>query len=158
MIINNKFETPYNKFPPAESLPILSRPLVNSKLTEEFWKITKNIFEKTLKEDFGKDNQKLKNNNNKNLKSNEITNSTNNNINNINKDNNIKDVKDNNSNNYNLNVDNEKKIYIEKYKLLKRKNDNLNNIILQQEEENKLIVKRIEELETILNNKNFNII
>ena len=156
MIINNKFETPYNKFPPAESLPILSRPLVNSKLTEEFWKITKNIFEKTLKEDFAKDNQKLKNNN-KNLKSNEITNA-NNNINNINKDNNIKDVKENNSNSNNLNVENEKKIYIEKYKLLKRKNDNLNNIILQQEEENKLIVKRIEELETILNNKNFNII
>ena len=88
MIINKKFESPYNKFPPQDSLPILSRPLVNSTLTDKFWKTTRYIFEKTLKEDFT-DKKNLntcehKNKNNtkdKNIKSDELTNNNNRNNN-----------------------------------------------------------------------------
>ena len=160
MIINNQFESPYNKFPPQDSLPILSRPLVNSRLTDKFWKTTKYIFEKTLKEDFTNKNYDIKNKNNikdKNIKSDELTN----NKNNINNNEDINKEK-NNLNCYNnsnkLNEENEKKIYIEQFKALKLKNEKLDNIILQQEEENKLIIKKIEELKTILKNRNYNII
>ena len=122
MIINNKFEDPYNKFPPNDYIPILSRPLVNAKLTSKFWKVTKNIFITTLKENSDKldDIQDNKNNGND-----------------IEKD---------------INEKEEKKKYIELCKILKLKNEKCDEIILKQEEEYKYLNKKIEELENILNN------
>ena len=64
MIINNNYEAPYNKLPPSDYIPILSRPLVNSKLTDKFWQATKNIFETTLNENSDKiDNKNIYKNN-----------------------------------------------------------------------------------------------
>ena len=133
MIINNNFEEPFNKFPTEDYIPIISRPLVNSKLTNKFWKIAKNILDKTLKEDaFIKDNKY-----NKEFEDN-INDS-------INKDyengNNIKEEEE------------EKRKYIKICKILKLKNEKYDEIILKKEEENKLLVKKIEELEKIINNK-----
>jgi hypothetical protein len=36
MVLNNKFETPYNKFPPEGSVPIISKALVKSQLSNNF--------------------------------------------------------------------------------------------------------------------------
>ena len=124
MIINNNFEAPYNKLPPSDYIPILSRPLVNSKLTDKFWQATKNIFETTLNEDSDKiDNKK----NNKNIYK-------------------------NNKEDY-INGKEEKIKYIEICKILKLKNEKCDEIIAKQEEENQNLIKKVEELENILNNR-----
>ena len=47
----------------------------------------------------------------------------------------------------------QKTIYIEKFKMLKEKNEIFDKIISQQEEENNLLVKKVEELENILKTK-----
>jgi hypothetical protein len=39
-ILNEKFEEPYNKFPPEGSVPILNKALVKSKLTKKFYEET----------------------------------------------------------------------------------------------------------------------
>jgi len=36
MIINNRFEDPYNKFAPEGSIPIISKSIVKSKLSNKF--------------------------------------------------------------------------------------------------------------------------
>ena len=132
MIINNQFEDPYNKFPPNGPIPFLSQPLVKSKLSNKFWKITKNIFAITSKEGF--------------IKSDKTKNFINNNP--INND----DYNDKQNNN-NYKEKDEKTIYIEKFKMLKEKNEIFDKIISQQEEENNLLVKKVEELENILKTK-----
>ena len=164
MIINNRYDDPYNKFPTSEPIPLLSRPLVKSALTEKFWKITQNIFEATLKKDFDNlNNKKTKSNFNRQIKGNNINNEdinftfkNNNNKNNkylnMYKDDNFGDS-DYEKENIKLNEENEKKKYIEKCKLLKLKNENFDKIIYKQEEENKKLIKRIEELEKILNSQ-----
>ena len=153
MIINNNFEDPYNKFPPADFIPSLSRPLVNSKLTNKFWKITKNIFEATLKED----SIELRNKNSKKSIYNNIINNQNYyGVNNINfKQNNYQEKYVNNKykEDNNINEEEEKKKYIEICKSLKSKNDKYDEIISKQEEENKYLVKKVEELENIINIK-----
>ena len=156
MIINNKFEDPYDKFPPSESLPILSRALVNSKLTNKFWKATKKIFEYTLKEETPKINDiKEKEKNPFDI----INNEDNTNKNEENQLNNNRDEIKNIDNNENINKDSNisekelKRFYFEKCQLLKIQNEECNKIILLQEEENKTLIKRIEELEKILNNR-----
>lgn len=37
MIINNRYEEPYNKFPNDGPIPLLSKPIVISKLSKKFW-------------------------------------------------------------------------------------------------------------------------
>ena len=37
MILNNRFEEPYNKFPNDGPIPLLSKPIVKSKLSKKFW-------------------------------------------------------------------------------------------------------------------------
>ena len=125
MIINNNFEDPYNKLPPSDYIPILSRPLVNSRLTDKFWQATKNIFETSLK---GESNETDNKKNNKN-----------------NCKNNIKEGY--------INEKEEKRKYIEICKILKLKNEKCDEIIIKQEEENKILIKKIEELENALNKK-----
>ncbi len=40
MILNNKFEAPYNKFSPEGPIPIISKSVAKSKLTKKFTEIT----------------------------------------------------------------------------------------------------------------------
>ena len=40
MVINNRFEEPYNKFPQDGPIPLLSKPIVISKLSKRFWLYT----------------------------------------------------------------------------------------------------------------------
>ena len=37
MILNNRFEEPYNNFPNDGPIPLLSKPVVKSKLSKKFW-------------------------------------------------------------------------------------------------------------------------
>ena len=43
MLMNNRIEEPYNKLPKEGPLPILSKTLIKSKLTQKFWENAKNI-------------------------------------------------------------------------------------------------------------------
>ena len=151
MIINNKLEEPYDKLPPAESIPFLSRALVKSNLTKKFWEITQNIFETTLKEeaDIKKKNGPMYNNEHNNKE--KIYYIRNKNANII-KNQNIREKNDNLEEN-----EKEKKKYMEKCKLLIIKNKTYDKIILQQYEENKNLIKKLKELENCLNKNGVNI-
>ena len=48
MILNNKFEEPYNKFPPEGPLPFLSLSLVKSKLSPKIFNYSKFVFNSPL--------------------------------------------------------------------------------------------------------------
>lgn len=71
MILNNRFEEPYSRFAPESSLPLLSKTLVKSRLSNKFWKCTEKIYDDT---NVNK-NKQIQNEDNNN------TNSTNTNIN-----------------------------------------------------------------------------
>ena len=47
MILNNRYEIPYNKFADDGPLCLLSKTYVKSKLSKKFWKATKHIYEST---------------------------------------------------------------------------------------------------------------
>lgn len=47
MIINQRIEEPYKKFPPSGPLPQLSKTLVKSKLTKKFWESTRHIYDES---------------------------------------------------------------------------------------------------------------
>ena len=47
MILNNRFEEPYSRFAPESSLPLLSKTLVKSRLSNKFWKCTEKIYDDT---------------------------------------------------------------------------------------------------------------
>ena len=49
MLINNRVEEPYSRFPPEGHLPILNKTLVKSKLSQKFYKQTKYIYEPNSK-------------------------------------------------------------------------------------------------------------
>lgn len=51
MIINKKFEEPFDKTPKEDELPIISQTLINSRLTPKFWKTAKKILDSNLIED-----------------------------------------------------------------------------------------------------------
>jgi hypothetical protein len=44
MILNNIFESPYNKFAPEGAVPIISKSLVKARLSPKFYEITSNEF------------------------------------------------------------------------------------------------------------------
>ena len=48
MTINNRFEEPYNKFPKDGPIPLLSKPLVISKLSKKFWLYTQYLRNQNL--------------------------------------------------------------------------------------------------------------
>lgn len=76
MILNNRFEEPYSRFAPESSLPLLSKTLVKSRLSNKFWKCTEKIYDDT---NVNK-NKQIQNEDNNNTNSTNI----NTNINNIN--------------------------------------------------------------------------
>lgn len=47
MVINNRYEEPYNKFPDDGPLILLSKPLILSKLSKKFWYYTKYLPQET---------------------------------------------------------------------------------------------------------------
>ena len=47
MILNNRYEEPYNKFADDGPLCSLSKTYIKSKLSKKFWKATKNIYDST---------------------------------------------------------------------------------------------------------------
>ena len=98
MILNNRYEEPYNKFPKDGPIPLLSKSIVKSKLSKKFWLYSQYLQNENLinnEDDFSSlDNYNI--NNNDNEENNNI------NINNNNKEypqknyinnNNINDIK-----------------------------------------------------------------
>lgn len=64
MILNNKFEAPYNKFAPEGAVPIISKALVKSRLSNKFFEITNGELNKEEKEK-NEDEEYLENINNR---------------------------------------------------------------------------------------------
>ena len=169
MIINNRFEEPYNKFPQDGPIPLLSKPIVISKLSKKFWLYTQYLKNENLikseessnekesqinnnynyndfPEDYigeqfqGKDNINIRNN--KNYKNRNMRPKSNNNYGNYMK-------KKNNFQNGNIDEINELN------QIILRLQNELNRqdfIINSQINEKIKLTKRIHELEQVLNN------
>ena len=65
MVINNRFEEPYNKFPKDGPIPLLSKPIIISKLSKKFWLYTQYLRnQNVLKSDDSLDEREYKFNEN----------------------------------------------------------------------------------------------
>jgi len=68
MILNNRYEEPYNKFPKDGPIPLLSKSIVKSKLSKKFWLYSQYLQNENLinnKNDFSSlDNYNINNNDN----------------------------------------------------------------------------------------------
>ena len=147
MILNNRYEEPYNKFADDGPLCSLSKTYIKSKLSKKFLKATKNIYDFTLNYDkqnmTSTRNSKIvrKRTNTPSARSCQINNNEN--------------KKNYFVNNYD-NVNELKKIIAKLEKSLNEKEQ----IIIQQNEEQIILLKKIEQLEKILvslvNQKNIN--
>ena len=161
MIINKHFEEPYNKFAPEGPIPVLSKTIVKSRLSNKFWKNTQKIYDEgnnPEQENLNYDINKINNFN--------LNNALNNNTNDeYEKQNQIKeDLKKNKQNKLksgqkNLNIN-----YAEINEKLKNEIEEMKNIIsnLQNELSKKDMIienqnnekikltKRVEELESVL--------
>ena len=120
MVLNNRFEEPYNKFPGDGPIPLLSKPVVKSKLSKKFWLYSQYLESQNLlksEDDFSSyDNY----NNNINIEDN--NNYNNNNINN--------DMENLNKPNYRINYRRPKTSDIKlSNKNMNRINNNFNNKI-----------------------------
>ena len=58
MIINNRFEEPYNKFPQDGPIPLLSKPIVISQLSKKFWLYTQYLKNENLLKNEDSSNEK----------------------------------------------------------------------------------------------------
>ena len=144
MVLNNRFEEPYNKFPGDGPIPLLSKPVVKSKLSKKFWLYSQYLESQNLlksEDDFSSyDNY----NNNINIEdNNNYNNNINNEMENVNKKNfrinyrrpKTSDIKLNNknmfriNNNLNNNINNNINKYNENRKVnkSKKKYQNKNN-------------------------------
>jgi len=70
MILNNKFESPYNKFAPEGAVPIISKALVKSRLSNKFFEITNGELNREPKEKEDYDDEQYIENINNRIKSN----------------------------------------------------------------------------------------
>ena len=70
MILNNRFEEPYNKFAPDGPIPILSKTLVKSRLSNKFWKCTQKLYEQINNQE-NEENYIEENNDNENFENEE---------------------------------------------------------------------------------------
>ena len=68
MILNNRYEEPYNKFPKDGPIPLLSKSIVKSKLSKKFWLYSQYLQNENLinnEDDFSSlDNYNINNNDN----------------------------------------------------------------------------------------------
>ena len=150
MILNNRYEEPFNKFPTDGPLPLLSKTVIISKLSKRFWLFSQSILNSYLLKD--EENSKNENINNTNYSkiNSKVSNS--------------KEI--NNVNNSKIGALSSKKIGKNQKNNYKQEIDELNNIIFQLQnelnrqdyiiqsqinEKNKLI-KRIYDLEQVLKN------
>ena len=129
MVLNNRFEEPYNKFPGDGPIPLLSKPIVKSKLSKKFWLYSQYLESQNLlksEDDFSSyDNY----NNNINIEDN--NNYNNNNINN--------DMENLNKPNYRINYRRPKTSDIKlSNKNMNRINNNFNNNINKYNKNRKL--------------------
>ena len=177
MILNNRFEEPYNKFPGDGPVPLLSKPIIKSKLSKKFWLYSQYLENQLLinNEDEFSSSDNYDNNNNINYINN------NNNMGNINKKNfkinyrrpKTSEIKLNNKNMNKININNNENRNIKKknnkYQNNKNEIDEINKlndiiynlqcelnrqdfIIKNQINEKKKLQKRIYELEKVLKN------
>ena len=161
MIINKHFEEPYNKFAPEGPIPVLSKTIVKSRLSNKFWKNTQKIYDEVNNPEQENLNYDINKINNLNL-NNALNNNTNDEYE---KQNQIKeDLKKNKQNKLksgqkNLNINyaeiNEKlKNEIEEMKnIISNLQNELNKkdmIIENQNNEKIKLTKRVEELESVL--------
>ena len=163
MILNNRFEEPYNKFAPDGPIPILSKTLVKSRLSNKFWKCTQKLYEQINNQDneenYNEPNNEMEYNNYENeeeipqvqsRQDQKLKNQNNNNMRNKNYN-----VSNSNDRNYinkgNQNYDDEE-IQNLKNIINKLQNDlsKKDSIIQNQKEEKVKLTKRIEELERML--------
>ena len=124
MLINNRIEEPYCRLPPEGPLPILSKILVRSKLTQKFFKYTKYIFEPNSIPPDRLSLLKNKENYDKNHNHNIITKKPENNkFNNKNRNSNLKRSKSNDFKGNNLKyLDYQKKINNDNFNTFKKDN------------------------------------
>jgi hypothetical protein len=148
MILNKRFEEPYNKFAPDGPIPILSKTLVKSRLSNKFWKCTQKLYEQINNQE-NEDNYIEENNDNnfENEEQNEKLKGLNKNIN-KNTNNFI------NERNYEIKNNKQDNSEIENMKMIisKLQNDlSKKDLIIQNQKEEKLkLEKRIDELEKML--------
>ena len=148
MILNKRFEEPYNKFAPDGPIPILSKTLVKSRLSNKFWKSTQKLYEQINNQE-NEDNYIEENNDNnfENEEQNERLKGLNKNINkNTNNFNNERNYEIKNNKQDNSEIENMKMI------ISKLQNDlNKKDLIIQNQKEEKVkFEKRIDELEKML--------
>ena len=168
MIINNRFEEPYNKFPKDGPIPLLSKPIVISKLSKRFWLYTQYLRNQNiLKNDDSVDEKEYKFNENNNFNYSEDNNigqhfqriennNFKNNIGNKNRPKSSTGYGKNNLNKKNMKFDNENENEINELKeIIFRLQNELSKqdfIINSQINEKMKLEKRIHELEIILKN------
>ena len=148
MILNKRFEEPYNKFAPDGPIPILSKTLVKSRLSNKFWKCTQKLYEQINNQE-NEDNYIEENNDNnfENEEQNERLKGLNKNINkNTNNFNNERNYEIKNNKQDNSEIENMKMIISKLQNDLSKK-----DLIIQNQKEEKLkLEKRIDELEKML--------
>ena len=148
MILNKRFEEPYNKFAPDGPIPILSKTLVKSRLSNKFWKCTQKLYEQINNQE-NEDNYIEENNDNnfENEEQNEKLKGLNKNINkNTNNFNNERNYEIKNNKQDNSEIENMKMIISKLQNDLSKK-----DLIIQNQKEEKVkLEKRIDELEKML--------
>ena len=157
MVINNRYEEPYNKFPKDGPIPLLSKPIVISKLSKKFWLYTQYLKNENLLKKEGEESLNEKDNNNYEIDNLNNKFQGNPNINIKNNMNNERRPKSNNFRKKNMNYENEKNIYEinELNEIIVRLQNEIYKqdfIINNQINEKKKLLKRIHELEKVLNN------
>ena len=167
MVINNRFEEPYNKFPQDGPIPLLSKPIVISKLSKKFWLYTQYLRNQNiLKDDDSLDEKEYKFNENNNLNNSEDNNigqqqfqrkgniNIKNNIGNKNRPKSSSGYGKNISNKKNMKFENENEINELKEIIIRLQNElsKQDFIINSQINEKMKLEKRIRELEIVLKN------
>ena len=159
MVLNNRYEEPYNRFPKDGPIPLLSKPIIISKLSKKFWLYTQYLRNENLLNKEGEELLNEKDNNNNNYEIDDFNNQFqgNPNINIINNMNNAGRPKSNNNRKKNIKYENDKNIseINELNEIIFRLQNELykqDYIINNQINEKKKLLKRIHELEQLLNN------
>ena len=171
MILNNRFEEPYNKFPNDGPLPLLSKPIIKSKLSKKFWLYSQYLESQncinnedefsSIDNNFNKNSIEKENNNYINKNDINIENRTNYKMNNKRpissgvKSNNLKRNKINSEKNKNINLKNDIDEINKLNDIIYNLQSELNRqdfIINNQINEKMKLKKRISELEQIIKN------
>lgn len=158
MIINDRYEEPYNKFPKEGPIPLLSKSVVLSKLSKKFWEYTKYLRQNSnnqTKKIIKAETSPEYNDENSNSNYEELCSNNNNNISYIKKERPRSTNKINSNSGKKIpNRNNENEINELKNIIFNLQNEvnRQNYIINQQRNEKMQLLKRIENLENTLAN------